>query len=47
MKGSQAVAEVLRREGVTMVFCFPSNKMIDTAAARDRPLAATPICIHS
>jgi thiamine pyrophosphate-dependent acetolactate synthase large subunit-like protein len=33
MKGSQAVAEVLRREGVTMVFCFPSNKMIDTAAA--------------
>src|ERR1700730_7702616 len=33
MKGSQAVAEVLRREGVEEVFCFPANKMIDTAAA--------------
>jgi thiamine pyrophosphate-dependent acetolactate synthase large subunit-like protein len=33
MKGSQAVAEVLRREGVKTVFCFPANKMIDTAAA--------------
>jgi thiamine pyrophosphate-dependent acetolactate synthase large subunit-like protein len=33
MKGSQAVAEVLRCEGVDTVFCFPANKMIDTAAA--------------
>jgi thiamine pyrophosphate-dependent acetolactate synthase large subunit-like protein len=33
MKGSQAVAEVLRREGADTVFCFPANKMIDTAAA--------------
>ncbi len=33
MKASEAVAEVLRREGVQMVFCFPANKMIDTAAA--------------
>src|SRR5246127_3676476 len=33
MKGSQAVAEVLRREGVDTVFCFPATKMIDTAAA--------------
>jgi acetolactate synthase-1/2/3 large subunit len=32
MRGSQAVAEVLRREGVETVFCFPANKMIDTAA---------------
>lgn len=32
MRGSQAVAEVLRREGVEAVFCFPANKMIDTAA---------------
>jgi thiamine pyrophosphate-dependent acetolactate synthase large subunit-like protein len=32
MKASQAVAEVLRREGVEQVFCFPANKMIDTAA---------------
>lgn len=33
MRGSEAVAEVLRREGVENVFCFPANKMIDTAAA--------------
>ena len=32
MKASQAVAEALRREGVEQVFCFPANKMIDTAA---------------
>jgi acetolactate synthase I/II/III large subunit len=32
MQGSQAVAEALRREGVDTVFCFPANKMIDTAA---------------
>jgi acetolactate synthase-1/2/3 large subunit len=32
MKASQAVAEVLRREGVEQVFCFPANKMIDAAA---------------
>jgi thiamine pyrophosphate-dependent acetolactate synthase large subunit-like protein len=32
MRASQAVAEVLRREGVEQVFCFPANKMIDTAA---------------
>src|SRR5580692_8794591 len=33
MKGIQAVAEVLRREGVDTVFCFPANKLLDTAAA--------------
>jgi acetolactate synthase-1/2/3 large subunit len=33
MLGSQAVAEVLRREGVEAVFCFPANKMIDAAAS--------------
>ncbi len=33
MRGGEAVAEVLRREGVELVFCFPQNKMIDTAAA--------------
>src|SRR6266567_8909085 len=32
MRGSEAVAEVLKREGIERVFCFPSNKMIDTAA---------------
>jgi thiamine pyrophosphate-dependent acetolactate synthase large subunit-like protein len=33
MRGSEAVAEVLRREGIDTIFCFPANKMIDTAAA--------------
>src|SRR6201998_3886873 len=33
MKGSQAGAEVLRREGGEPLFCFPASKMIDTAAA--------------
>src|SRR5258707_13365325 len=30
---SQAVADVLRREGVDTFCCSPANKMIDTAAA--------------
>jgi thiamine pyrophosphate-dependent acetolactate synthase large subunit-like protein len=33
MNGGQAVAEVLRQEGVEVVFCFPSNPLIDAAAA--------------
>jgi acetolactate synthase-1/2/3 large subunit len=33
MRGSEAVAEVLRCEGIDTLFCFPANKMIDTAAA--------------
>ncbi len=33
MKGSAAIAEVLRREGVEQVFCFPANPLIDAAAA--------------
>lgn len=33
MLGSEAVAEVLRREDVEYVFCFPSNKLIDAVAA--------------
>jgi acetolactate synthase-1/2/3 large subunit len=33
MNGGQAVAEVLRREGVEVVFCFPSNPLIDSLAA--------------
>jgi len=32
MNGGQAVAEVLRREGVELVFCFPSNPLIDSLA---------------
>jgi thiamine pyrophosphate-dependent acetolactate synthase large subunit-like protein len=39
MKGSAAIAEVLRREGVENVFCFPANPLIDAAAAvRIRPI---------
>ena len=33
MNGGQAVAEVLRREGVGVVFCIPSNPLIDSLAA--------------
>jgi thiamine pyrophosphate-dependent acetolactate synthase large subunit-like protein len=41
MRGGQAVAEILRREGVEVVFCLPSNAMIDEAAAVGiRPIVA-------
>ncbi len=33
MKGNAAIAEVLRREGVEQVFCFPASPLIDAAAA--------------
>ena len=32
MKASDAVAEILVREGVEQIFCFPSNPLIDAAA---------------
>jgi thiamine pyrophosphate-dependent acetolactate synthase large subunit-like protein len=32
MNGGEAVAEVLKREGVEVVFCFPSNPLIDAVA---------------
>ena len=32
MKGVEAVAEVLRREGVEYLFCFPNNPLIEAAA---------------
>ncbi|MEV6927360.1 thiamine pyrophosphate-requiring protein [Dactylosporangium sp. NPDC051485] len=32
MRASLAVAEVLRREGIEVAFCIPSNKMIDAVA---------------
>ena len=32
MKGSMAVAEVLRREGTEYLFCFPNNDLIEAAA---------------
>jgi thiamine pyrophosphate-dependent acetolactate synthase large subunit-like protein len=33
MKGVEAVAEVLKKEGVEYLFCFPANLLIDAAAA--------------
>src|SRR5581483_10080458 len=33
MKGIQAVAEILRREQVEYLFCFPDNSLIDACAA--------------
>jgi acetolactate synthase-1/2/3 large subunit len=41
MNGGQAIAEVLKREGTTQVFCFPSNYLIDPIAeAGLRPIMA-------
>ncbi|MGH2364898.1 MAG: thiamine pyrophosphate-requiring protein [Chloroflexota bacterium] len=41
MKGGAAIAEVLKREGVDRVFCFPANPLIDAAAgAGIRPIVA-------
>jgi thiamine pyrophosphate-dependent acetolactate synthase large subunit-like protein len=41
MNGGQAVAQVLRCEGTTQVFCFPSNYLIDPIAqAGIRPIMA-------
>ncbi|MCL2394306.1 MAG: thiamine pyrophosphate-requiring protein [Acidimicrobiaceae bacterium] len=33
MNGGEALAEVLKREGVEQIFCFPSSSLIDAAAA--------------
>ena len=33
MRGDAVVAEVLKREGVEYLFCFPHNPLIDAAAA--------------
>jgi thiamine pyrophosphate-dependent acetolactate synthase large subunit-like protein len=33
MNGGEALAEVLKREGVEQIFCFPSSPIIDSAAA--------------
>ncbi|HEX2988815.1 MAG TPA: thiamine pyrophosphate-requiring protein [Chloroflexota bacterium] len=41
MKGSSAVAEILKREGVDTFFCFPINPIIDAAAELGiRPIIA-------
>ncbi len=33
MTGNEAVVEILKREGVEYLFCFPANTLIDAAAA--------------
>ena len=39
MNVNEAMAEVLRREGVEYLFCYPVNQLIETAAARGiRPI---------
>ena len=39
MNGGEALAEVLKREGVEEIFCFPSSQLIDAvAAAGIRPI---------
>jgi acetolactate synthase I/II/III large subunit len=41
MKGSQAIAEILKREGVEHVFCFPYTPILDALAeAGIRPIVA-------
>ena len=41
MNGWEALADILRREGVDYLFCFPSNPLIDVAArAGIRPILA-------
>jgi acetolactate synthase-1/2/3 large subunit len=41
MQGSQAIAELLKREGVEYVFCFPFTPILDAlAAAGIRPIVA-------
>lgn len=39
MKGADMVAEILKREGIDFIFCFPQNPLIEAAAAADiRPV---------
>ena len=41
MNGWETLADILRREGVDYLFCFPSNPLIDVAArAGIRPILA-------
>ncbi|MHB1132536.1 MAG: thiamine pyrophosphate-requiring protein [Chloroflexota bacterium] len=41
MKGAQAIAKLLKAEGVEHLFCFPTNPIIDAAADLDiRPIMA-------
>src|SRR5262245_9553635 len=41
MKGSQAIASILKAEGTEYLFCFPANPLIDECAGLDiRPVVA-------
>lgn len=41
MRGSEAIAEILKREGVEQVFCFPFTPIIEALAEADlRPIVA-------
>src|SRR3990170_5377157 len=41
MRGSQAIAEILKREGVEYVFCFPYTPILEALAeAGIRPVVA-------
>ena len=41
MKGTDAIAKVLKAEGVELFTCFPMNQIIDAVAAVDiRPIVA-------
>ena len=41
MQGKTAVANILKQEGVDLVFCFPNNTLIDAAAAANiRPIVS-------
>jgi thiamine pyrophosphate-dependent acetolactate synthase large subunit-like protein len=41
MKGSTAIASILKAEGIQYLFCFPSNPLIDECAKLDiRPIVA-------
>jgi len=41
VNGSEAVAEILKREGVEEVYCFPFTPILDSLAASGiRPIVA-------
>ncbi|MDB5697325.1 MAG: thiamine pyrophosphate-dependent enzyme possible carboligase or decarboxylase, partial [Alphaproteobacteria bacterium] len=39
MNGAQVIAEILKREGTDILFCYPRNPLIDACAEIDiRPI---------
>ncbi len=43
MRAADAVVEILKREGVTTLFCFPTTSVIETAVAGGlRPIICPP-----